>query len=157
MYYDDYTLEFDGPVVALLESGRLVGFEGSAQDVAAANGHYDRVAQKFGIDRNFVHSWHAGMHPGCGYLRSAVDNYERWGGSSFGNPRILHFHTCGTYAPGEISWNMLDPTIEVDGVPVWERGVFHAERLPDGQSILDTYPCAAAVFRNPDRHIGLAV
>ncbi|NNE81242.1 MAG: hypothetical protein HKN18_13325 [Silicimonas sp.] len=156
-YYDDYTLEFDGPVFALLEKGRLAGFEGGAADVAAANAHYDRVSQLFGIDRNFVHSWHAGMHPGCGYLREAHDNFERWGGSSFGNPRILHFHTCGAYAPGEISWNMLDPTIEIDGVKVWEDGVFHAERLDGGQVVLDTYPCADRAFSHPDRHIGLAV
>ncbi|MDH5531351.1 MAG: hypothetical protein OEY05_15070, partial [Paracoccaceae bacterium] len=119
--------------------------------------HYDRVSGMFGIDRNFVHSWHAGIHPGCGYPRNARDNYERWGGSSFGNPRILHFHTCGAYAPGEISWNMLDPTIEVDGVKVWEDGVFHAERLDGGQAVLDTYPCAKKAFGHPDRQIGLPV
>ncbi len=155
LYYDDYTLEFDGPVFAILDNGRLAGFEGAASDVAAANAHYDRVSGLFGIDRNFVHSWHAGMHPGCGYFWKASDSYERWGGAAFGNPRILHFHTCGNYAPGEISWNMLDPTIEIDGIAVWERGVFHAERLPGGQEVLDTYPCAAAIFANPDPHIGL--
>ncbi|MCG6902310.1 MAG: hypothetical protein LJE68_06465 [Rhodobacter sp.] len=154
LYYDNYTLEFDGPVMALLHEGRLAGFEGAARDVAAANAHYDRVSSMFGIDRNFVHSWHAGMHPGCGYSRNARDNYERWGGLSFGNPRLLHFHTCGAYAPGEISWNMLDPTIEIDGVPVWEHGVFHADRLEGGQTVLDTYPCAARIFGNPDPHIG---
>jgi len=157
LYYDDYTLEFDGPVFALMENGRVAGFEGSAADVAAANAHYDRVAAQFGIDRNFIHSWHAGIHPGCGYTRNARDNYERWGGASFGNPRLLHFHTCGAYAPGEISWNMLDPTIVLDGVPVWEKGVFHAGRLPGGQAILDMYPCAARVFGEPMRDIGLAV
>ena len=155
LYYDDYTLEFDGPIHALMDKGQLVGFEGSDRDVHAANAHYDRVSRKFGIDRNFIHSWHAGIHPGCGYLRDARENYERWGGSSFGNPRILHFHTCGRYAPGEISWNMVDPTIEIDGIPVWEDGVFHAERLNGGQAILDQYPCAARIFRHPDPHIGL--
>ena len=157
LYYDDYTLEFDGPVFAHMHQGRLTGFEGSDVDVAAANAHYDRVSSMFGIDRNFVHSWHAGMHPGCGYTRNARDNYERWGGSSFGNPRILHFHTCGAYAPGEISWNMLDPTIEIDGIRVWEDGVFHAERLPGGQKVLDSYACAAHIFGNPVKDIGLVV
>ena len=155
LYYDNYTLEFGGPVFAVMENGRLAGFEGAASDVAAANAHYDRVSGLFGIDRNFVHSWHAGMHPGCGYMRDARSNYERWGGSSFGNPRILHFHTCGNYAPGEISWNMIDPTIEIDGIPVWERGGFHAERLEGGQEVLDAYPSAAEIFNHPDPHIGL--
>lgn len=155
LYYDDYTIEFDGPIFAQMHNGRLTGFEGGKPDVAAANAHYDRVSALFGIDRNFVHSWHAGIHPGCGYTRNARDNYERWGGSSFGNPRLLHFHTCGAYAPGEISWNMLDPTIELDGIKVWENGVFHADRLEGGQSILDTYACAAAVFQTPTPEIGL--
>lgn len=156
LYYDDYTLEFDSPVMALFENGRLTGFDGSPGNVAAANRHYDRVAARFGIDRNFVHSWHAGIHPGCGFLHPARENYERWGGSAFGNPRILHFHTCGAYAPGEISWNMLDPTIRIDSVAVWENGVFHADRLAGGQAILDSFPCAAATFSTPDPHIGIA-
>lgn len=154
-YYDDYTPEFSAPVFALMEEGRLTGFEGRPQDVARANAQYDRVSSMFGIDRDFVHSWHAGIHPGCGYPWDMRQNWERWGGAAFGNPRILHFHTCGTYAPGEISWNIFDPTIEVDGVTLWEEGVFRAERLPEGPAILARYPCAAALFAAPDRDIGL--
>ncbi|MCI5111459.1 MAG: hypothetical protein MRY75_12975 [Marivita sp.] len=154
-YYDDYTLEFEGRVMAYLGHGRVLGFDGSPRDVAAANAHYDRVAAHLGIERNFVHSWHAGIHPGCGYLQEAKANYERWGGAAFGNPRILHFHTCGAYAPGEISWNVLDPTIWIDGVPVWDHGVFHPARLAGGQAILDSYPDAAAIFAHPDTHVGL--
>jgi hypothetical protein len=153
-YYDDYTLEFDGQVFALMELGRLTGFDGSPADVARANAHYDRVAALFGIDRNFVHSWHAGIHPGCGFPWDIRHNYERWGGAAFGNPRILHFHTCGAYAPGEISWNVVDPTIVIDGVTYWQDGVFHAHRLPGGAAILAQYPCAAALFAHPDRAIG---
>lgn len=154
-YYDDYSPEFSAPVFALMENGRLTGFEGEPADVARANAQYDRVSSMFGIDRDFVHSWHAGIHPGCGYPWDMRQNYERWGGAAFGNPRILHFHTCGTYAPGEISWNIFDPTIEVDGVVLWEAGVFRADRLPEGPAILARYPCAAALFDRPDRDIGL--
>ncbi len=153
-YYDDYTIEFTNPVFALLEQGRLTGFHGDPGDVARAEAQYDRVAGQFGIDRNFVHSWHAGIHPGCSYPWDMRDNYERWGGSAFGSPRILHFHTCGSYAPGEISWNVFDPTIVVDGVTFWDNGVFHAERLPGGAMILDQHPCAAALFANPEMDIG---
>ncbi len=154
-YYDDYTINFEGPVLALFSKGRLTGFEGSPSDVAAAERHYDRVSALFGIDRNFVHSWHAGIHPGCGFPWDASDDYERWGGSAFGNPRILHFHTCGAYAPGEISWNVVDPTIVIDGVTYWENGVFHASRLPGGADILVNHPSVAAIFADPDRAIGL--
>ena len=156
-YYDAYTIEFDHPVFALMENGRLTGFEGFGPDVARANAQYDRVAGMFGIDRDFVHSWHAGIHPGCGYPWDMRANYERWGGAAFGNPRILHFHTCGAYAPGEISWNVFDPSITIDGVPYWEQGRFHAARLPHGSAILAQYPCAAAVFEHPNPDIGLRV
>ncbi len=154
-YYDDYTIEFDHPVFGVMERGRLQRFEGAPADVTRAEAQYDRIATRFGIERDFVHSWHAGIHPGCGYPWDMRDNYERWGGTAFGNPRILHFHTCGTYAPGEISWNVFDPTIIVDGVTYWDNGVFHAARLPSGPAILREYPCAAALFDHPDRDIGM--
>ncbi len=155
-YYDDYTVEFDGQVYAILGGGRLTGFEGNPADVARANGHYDRVSALFGIDRNYVHSWHAGIHPGCGFAGNASADYQRWGMIAFGNPRILHFHTCGEYAPGEISWNVIDPTVEADGIKYWENGSFRAERLPEGAGILRRHPDAASLFRHPDRNIGIA-
>ena len=153
-YYDNYTVEFDGPVLALFEDGRLTGFEGAPKDVDIANRHYDYVSELFGIERNFIHSWHAGIHPGCGYPWDMRDNYERWGGAAFGNPRILHFHTCGAYAPGEISWNIIDATVVVDGVAIWENGVFQAHLLPGGADILAAFPDAAALFQTPDTDIG---
>ena len=79
-YYGHYTIEFDGPVHALMQSGHLTGFDGAARDVAKANAHYDRVASLFGIDRNFVHSRHAGIHPGCGYPWDMRENFGRWRG-----------------------------------------------------------------------------
>lgn len=154
-YYDDYTIEFEGQVLAHLTDGRLTGFSGAKADVARANGHYDRIAGLFGLDRDFVHSWHAGIHPGCGFPWDLRRNFEHWGSTAFGNPRVLHFHTCGAYAPGEISWNIFDPTIEVDGVKLWENGQFFPERLSGGADVLATYPCAAAAFAAPDRRVGL--
>lgn len=123
--------------------------------MALAAQHYDRVSTDFGIDRNFVHSWHAGIHPGCGFPWDIRQSYERWGGAAFGNPRVLHFHTCGAYAPGEISWNVFDPTIELDGLRLWENGTFHIDRLEGGEAILADYPCAAAAFAAPARDVGL--
>lgn len=154
-YYENYTLEFAGPVFAHMDAGRLTGFEGCRADVSKANAHYDRISDRYGIDRNFVHSWHAGIHPGCGFPWDMRQSYERWGGAAFGNPRVLHFHTCGAYAPGEISWNVFDPTITVDGLRLWEDGAFHLKLLPEGPEILATYPCAAKAFANPDRNVGL--
>ncbi|GAB5447740.1 hypothetical protein [Gymnodinialimonas sp.] len=156
-YYAPYHIDLDGPLFAHLKDGRLTGFEGAARDVAQADAHYDRVAKRYGLDRNAVHSWHAGIHPGCGFPWEMADHPERWGGTAFGNPRIAHFHTCGAEAPGEISWNVIDPTITLDGVPVWQDGTFHADLLPGGADILAAYPDIAAMVARPDRAIGVGV
>jgi hypothetical protein len=153
-YYDNYSIEFEGPVFARFDTGRLSGFDGAAADVAKANAHCDRVANLFNLDRNFVHSWHAGIHPGCGFPWDMRQNYERWGGAAFGNPRVLHFHTCGAYPPGEISWNVFDPTIALDGVRLWDNGHLHLERLDAGMRILTEHPELEELFANPDREIG---
>lgn len=154
-YYFPYNIPLDGVLFVTFQDEHLTGFEGLAQDVARARAHYDAVGQKLGIKPDLIHSWHAGIHPGCAYHRSAGSNVERWGGSAFGNPRILHFHTCGDYAPGEISINVIDPTISLDGIAVWENGRLHPERVPGGAEILAQYPCAAAVFADPAIDIGL--
>ncbi|MCL3883529.1 hypothetical protein [Marivita sp. GX14005] len=154
-FYTPYSVEFDGRLLAIMENGRLLGFEGEAGDVAAANAQYDRVAERFGIDRNAIHSWHAGIHPACAYREPARKNYECWGGLAFGNPRILHFHSCGAFAPGEISLNVLDPTIEIDGVAIWESGRLCPERLPGGAALLSDHPDLARLVADPDRRVGL--
>ena len=156
-YYPSQTVHFDAPVHACLEDGRLTGFDGAAADVARADAHYDRVARMFSIDRNAVHSWHAGIHPGCGFPWDMTAHPDRWSGAAFGNPRILHFHTCGAYAPGEISWNAFDPTLEVDGTALWERGVLRVDRLPGGPAILRRFPDAARIFAQPDTEIGVTL
>ena len=154
-YYSDYMVRFDGPVLALFSAGQLTGFEGSAPDVARANTHYSQIAGRYDIERNRVHSWHAGIHPGCGYGWDAFETMERWSGVAFGNPRILHLHTCGADAPGEISWNVIDPTIEIDGIKMWENGVFYPGRVAGGAQILRAAPMVKALFDSPDRRIGL--
>lgn len=55
-------------------------------------------------------------------LRAAPDNHERWNGRAFGNPRLPHFHTRGARAPGEIAWNVVDPSIIADGLAAWKDG-----------------------------------
>jgi hypothetical protein len=154
-YYQPYGLPVDGPLFAVIAGGRLVGWEGDAAEVARAERHYAHVAGLFGIDGGFVHSWHAGIHPGCAYIGRADDHYERWSGSAFGNPRLLHFHTCGAYAPGEICWNVVDPTIEVDGVTVYDAGRIRLEAVPGAMKALDSQPEARDLFERPSRQIGI--
>ncbi len=154
-YYSPFAVEYDGELFAEFDGNQLGGFEGDVGAVKVANDHYDKVSSELGIARNFVHSWHVGMHPGCRFKGKASDAYDRWSGSAFGNPRLLHFHTCGNYAPGEISWNVLDPTVRLDGVPVWENGRLYPDRVAGGAEILAAYSCAALVFGHPETEVGL--
>lgn len=155
-FYEPYYLPLPADVLAYVENNRITHFDGDTKDVKRVEDHYHMVSNKFSIDPWFVHSWHAGMHPGCEFHHNAQSDILRWSGSAFGNPRILHFHTCGEYAPGEISWNVVDPTITIDDVPVWEYGTLHPERLSNIATVLDKHPNLAALYAKPHRDIGLA-
>lgn len=141
--------------MAHFAAGRLTHFSGDAEAVRTAEAHYRFVSETFGLDGRCVHSWHAGIHPGCEFSGPASASYEKWSGSAFGNPRVLHFHTCGDYAPGEISWNVFDPTIHVDGKALWRNGVLEPTFVPGGAEILARYPSAKAAFDVPGRNIGI--
>ena len=154
-YYQPYAIELNAPLTVQIQGNHIAGFEGSAEDIGVAKAHYTRVANRFGIDPYFVHSWHAGIHPGCEFRNPASASFERWTGGAFGNPRLVHVHTCGAYAPGEISLNVLDPTIQIDGALVWENGQLYPERIAGGAKILDTYPDLRAAFEAPAQDCGL--
>jgi hypothetical protein len=79
----------------------------------------------------------------------------RWSSTAFQHPRLLHFHTCGNVPPGEICWTMIDPTILIDGVALWQDGRLHPERFAATKEILDMAPDLAAAFHNQNRWIGL--
>lgn len=155
-FYEPYYLPLQDDVFACIDNNRITHFEGEATEVRRVEQHYEHVAGQFDIDPWVVHSWHAGMHPGCGFENDAESDMLRWSSSAFGNPRLLHFHTCGDYAPGEICWHVVDPTIYLDTIPVWEDGCLRPERLPGSTEILERHPRLAALFDNPYRAIGLA-
>ena len=50
---------------------------------------------------------------------------------------------------------MLDPTIYLDGVAVWDKGRLYANRIAGGAEILSRHPKLAALFANPEYKIGL--
>jgi hypothetical protein len=122
--YEDSFLRLDEPLTAVVENGRIKDFEGPKDLVQAVRSHYRRVAQLFGIEEDVVHSWHAGINPKAFYPLSVTSNIERWGSVAFANPRYLHFHTCGNYAPGEICWSLFDVKVELDSKVYWEAGRF---------------------------------
>ncbi|MEX0282040.1 MAG: hypothetical protein AB3N13_12730 [Arenibacterium sp.] len=153
-FYEPYAVPLDQPVRVAVENGRMIGFDGTAQDVDRMRSHYHRIGDLFEVDPFEVHSWHAGIHPGCAFNGPAATNFQRWSGSAFGNPRLMHFHTCGHTAPGEISLNLLDPTIALDGVEVWSEGTLDPSLLPNGADILRAAPELARLFQHPVRQVG---
>ncbi len=154
-FYKPYAQAFDGVVFARVEAGRIAGFDGAPEAVALIEAHYERVSRLCGAARDVVHSWHAGIHPGCAFPTPAEADFERWGGGAFGNPRMLHFHTCGDYAPGEICWSVFDATIAFDGVPFWRDGRLMVGNIPGAGALIAGRPSAAALFEHPARNIGV--
>jgi len=154
--YEPYCLPLQEDVFACIEDNRITRFEGKPSEVERINNHYRHVSALLSVEPWYVDSWHAGIHPGCQFSNDAQEDILRWSSSAFGNPRLLHFHTCGEYAPGEISWNIVDPSIELDSVPVWESGYLYPERLPNGDRIFENHPKLEMLFQNPYREIGLS-
>ena len=152
-YYAPYACALSDTLKISIEGNRITGFHGA--DAAAARSHYDTVSARYGIAPDFVHSWHGGIHPACHFADPASASFERWSGAAFGNPRLLHFHTCGAYAPGEISLNIVDPTVSVDGVALWEAGRMRPERLSSVAAVLERAPDLAALFDAPAQACGL--
>ena len=148
--YDEPILELRQPVLAHIEKGRIVDFEGDSTDARAARAHYNRVASLFGIDPWVVHSWHAGMNPGMSYPVSAHGDPVRWGKTAFANPRYLHFHTCGDYAPGEICGSVFDATVTMGEQTYWQDGYFRFIDRPEIRDILAEhgYPDGLKVRRD---------
>ena len=154
LYKPDNVL-IDGVVFALIENGRIVDFEGERKEVDKVRGHYDFVAKKYNIEGDVIHSWHAGYHPQNGYFGLATDYLSRWSGSAFGNPRYLHLHTCGAYAPGEICMSVFDPTVTVDGVDMWRDGRLLFAETPAVRELQSNYPGIREMFDNPMMEYGL--
>ena len=154
MYQPDSAL-IDGVVFALVENGRIVDFEGENREVRKIRDHYQFVAEKFDLDGDVIHSWHAGFHPQNGYAGLAVDDLPRWSGSAFGNPRYLHLHTCGNYPPGEICISVFDSTISVDGVDMWRDGRLVFADTQPVQALMNNYPGMRELFEKPVMEFGL--
>ncbi|MEM7068795.1 MAG: hypothetical protein AAF478_07910 [Pseudomonadota bacterium] len=153
--YDPPHLQIEGVVFAEVENGRIAGFSGDRQEVEKIEQHYASVSTQLGIEPDYVHSWHAGIHPACAYDSDPADNPDRWSNFIFPNPRILHFHTCGNYAPGEICWMVLDPTIAVDGEVLWKNGRLMTDQFSETKAVLDTWPELKNLFGQPELRIGV--
>ncbi|MEP2640029.1 hypothetical protein [Roseobacter sp.] len=155
-FYTPWACAVKDTLFVNIEGAQIVGFEGSDNDVAVAKAHYEYVGALYEIETYGVHSWHAGIHPGLCYEQEAARHFERWSGGAFGNPRIMHVHTCGGYPPGEISLNVLDPTVRLDGVAVWDHGRLMPQRLAGGAALFNEFPELVDLFEQPQTAVGQA-
>lgn len=153
--YQPPHLALDDVVLAEVVDGRIVGFNGDPAMVSKVRNHYRTVAGQFDIEGEVVHSWHAGFHPGCEYWDDASLNPDRWSNTIFNCPRFLHFHTCGNYAPGEICWMVLDPTVMADGKSLWEGGLFKIEHFEQTRHCAERWPDLKGVYDSPVQRIGI--
>ena len=153
--YQPTCLQLRDIVTAHIDGARIADITGPADLVRDFRRHYEQVAAKFGLDAFNIDSWHAGIHPLMGYDMSASADPVRWAQTVFANPRILHFHTCGTGPPGEICWMVIDPTVTIDGVALWENGRLHPERFTSTRNVLKAWPELASAFAAPVGLVGL--
>ncbi len=145
---DNAYMVLEETIVAEVSDGELTGFTGPVESVRAAQDHYDHVAGTLGINRNRIHSWHAGLNPFAGFDGDlATDRgLSEWESISFASPRYLHFHTCGDVPPGEITWSLFNPTVQVDGQTFWQDGQFLWLQRPEIRAMLDATPGALSLL-----------
>tara|TARA_R110002096_G_scaffold436056_1_gene666497 strand:- start:60218 stop:61282 length:1065 start_codon:yes stop_codon:yes gene_type:complete len=144
--YDPPFLKLNAPVFAEIEMGRITGFTGPENEVKRVKEHYSHVAEKFDIDPAVVHSWHAGIHPGCDYNVPESDNPDRWSNTVFSQPEYVHFHTCGDYAPGEISCTIPGHTIKINDVTLWKDGKLLPHVFERTKNCIDRWPELSELF-----------
>ncbi|MCP4768109.1 MAG: hypothetical protein GY875_17785 [Gammaproteobacteria bacterium] len=144
--YHPANVKIDSPVFAIVEQGRIMQFEGKTGVVEAIDRHYRNIARQFDIDPYVVHSWHAGIHPGLTCSLSEDQDPDLWSNSVFNHPRYLHFHSCGNYPPGEVSWLLKDHRVSIDGVDLWTDGALKPENFDSTHQCLHEDPELAALY-----------
>ncbi len=152
--YDPEVCRLATPVTAIVKDGRLIDFEGDGETVGKLWRHYEMVEKALGVDIRNIHSWHAGVNPRTFYAADPSDDPVRWHGVVFASPRDVHFHSGADYAPGEISWHVMDHTTSFDGNPFWKDGALTLLREPDFQALLSRYGATPETFETR-RDIGV--
>lgn len=85
------SVKISEPIFAEIESGRILGFSGDPCIVETVANHHKFVSDTFQIDSDVVHSWHAGIHPGCIYRDPVSVDPDRWSNNVFTRPRFFAF------------------------------------------------------------------
>lgn len=144
--YQPSSLLIQNPLSIYIKDCKIVDLKGTSSDIKNFENHYDWISKKFNIDKNFVHSWHAGIHPSISYKNTMRENPDKWSNTLFASPKYLHFHTCGNYAPGEICWMIPDHTIKIDSVAMWKKGEFKPQGFKTIEECLIKWPSMNEIF-----------
>ncbi|MGI9317578.1 MAG: hypothetical protein ACR2QW_09625 [bacterium] len=148
------TVSFDEAVSVDVQDGMIRSINGPRASVKKVSDYYDFVSKALEINRNRVHSWHAGINPLTEFHGNIDDNLEAWGAISFASPRYLHFHTCGDVPPGEIAWSIFNPTVTIDDEIFWHNGQFSWLLREDNREILTRFEGGEILLQN-SRDIGV--
>lgn len=146
--YEPAVLSLDDAITVTLDGHIMTSIEGSGADQERFHHHYHHVAETFGLEPFFVHSFHAGIHPGLAAGMIAASDADYWANTVFGSPHYLHFHTCGVTPPGEICWMIAEPTIRLDGVALWRQGMLQPMAFDDLATELEKSPMLHEAFLN---------
>ena len=139
-FFSPSNISLDEIVKFNIEQGLIKSIIGNKKDIKNVKNHFTYISNKFKIDKDIVHSWHTGIHSGLLTNTVKTKDADCWSNTVFGNPKYLHFHTCGNYAPGEISLMLENPTILVDDVPLWESGKINFKNFTPVNECTDKWP-----------------
>ena len=145
-FYKPNFIKINSEVTIHIENGRIANIQGTSDDINNIQNHYTYVSQKFDIDMHAVHSWHPGIHPGAEDNKFYENDPDKWSNTVFGQPKYLHFHTCGNYAPGEICWMIPNHTVLIDDKPLWKDGELILDGFKHTKGLLEKHVTLKNVF-----------
>ena len=145
-FYKPNFIKIGNQVAIHIENGSIADIQGTSEDVNNIHNHYSYVSQKFGLDMYAVHSWHPGIHPGAEDNKFYEHDPDKWANTVFGQPKYLHFHTCGNYAPGEICLMIPNHTVLIDDKPLWKDGELLLNGFEHTKGLLEKHATLKNVF-----------
>lgn len=136
-WFNNSGIHFENPpshfvpetVLATVENGKFVDFEGSAEAVEDVTSFLKSLGDRWDKEPFMINGWHAGINSMSIPVVNMTDDMGEWVFLSHAHPRVVHFHAVGEIAPGEMSIFNLDPTITINDEVLWDKGrLVFAER-----------------------------
>ncbi len=92
-YYEPFGYPVHAPLAATINAGRIVRWEGEPGEVQRVEAHYREVSSRYGLDADFVHSWHAGS------IRAVRIPGRHMTAMNAGADRLLAIRACCIFIP----------------------------------------------------------